>query len=131
MTKDKSQRTKVTNNERKFENLEIWILSQSLIRELSCIFYVPSFRNFSFQDQIMRAAISIANNIAEGYERDGDKEFVRFLFISKGSCGEVRSMLYTARELKYISAQEFNAFYKQCDILSRKLSALINYLKEK
>lgn len=116
--------------EKKFENLEVWKMSRELIRDLAKIFYVKTFKNFSFQDQIMRAAISISNNIAEGYERNGDKEFVRFLIIAKGSCGEVRSMLYTGIDLGYIDEEQFNIFFTQCDILSRKLAAFINYLKK-
>ncbi len=124
--KDKGQMTK----EKKFENLDVWKLSRILVKDLSILFYDKSFRNFSFQDQIMRAAISISNNIAEGFERNGDKEFVRFLIISKGSCGEVRSLLYNAIDLSYIDKEQFQNFYNQCDILSRKLSAFINYLKK-
>jgi len=59
-------------------------------------------KDFGFKDQICRASVSVMNNIAEGFERRSDAEFKRFLFIAKGSCGEVRSMLYLALELRYI-----------------------------
>jgi len=68
-------------------------------------------RDFGFKDQIQRASVSIKNNIAEGFERSSDAEFKRFLFISKGSCGEVRSMLYLAKGLNYITNEEFRRFY--------------------
>ena len=64
-------------------------------------------RDFSFKDQVQRAAVSVMNNIAEGFERKGDKEFRKFLFIAKGSSGEVRSMLYLAVEAKYIDKKQF------------------------
>lgn len=63
-------------------------------------------RDFGFKDQIQRVSVSIPSNIAEGFERQTDKEFVQYLFIAKGSCGEVRTQLYLAAELKYIEKQE-------------------------
>lgn len=116
--------------EKRFENLDGWKLSRTLVCDLSFIFYDKAFKNFSFQDQIMRAAISISNNIAEGYERNGDKEFVRFLIIAKGSCGEVRSMLYTGMDLKYVNAVQFDLLNAQCEVISRKLSSFISYLRK-
>ena len=81
-----------------FEDLEVW--------QRGCRFAVDIFetfsscRNFTMQDQIQRAALSIPSNVAEGYERDSNKEFVRFLNISKGSCGELRTQLYISRKLR-------------------------------
>ena len=92
----------------KFEDIIAWQRARSLNGDVYNAFKLC--RDFSFKDQIQRAAVSIMNNIAEGwYERKGDKEFGRFLFISKGSCGEVRSMLYLALDLGYIRKEDFNS----------------------
>ncbi|MFA5889262.1 MAG: four helix bundle protein [Candidatus Paceibacterota bacterium] len=78
---------------------------------------------------MQRASISIMNNIVEGYERRGDKEFKKFLFIAKGSAGEVRSMLDLASELDYISKRDFNELYNLSIEISKIISGLITSLK--
>lgn len=85
-------------------------------------------RDFGFKDQIQRAVISICNNIAEGFERKSNKEFGYFLYISKGSCGEVRSMLYVAKELDYISEIQFEKMHTLSSEISRILAGLIKKL---
>lgn len=72
-------------------------------------------KDFSFKDQIQRASVSIMNNKAEGFERKGNKEFAYFLYISKGSCGEVRSMLMLAKELGKITEKDFQLLFKQAE----------------
>lgn len=96
---------------RSFEDILAWQKS----KELNILIYAmfKNCRDYSFRDQIQRASISIMNNIAEGYERNGNKEFRNFLYISKGSCAEVRSMLYVALELHYITKEEFDNAYKK------------------
>src|SRR3989344_9555463 len=93
----------------KFEDINSW----QKARDLSIRTYknFNKSRDYSFGDQIQRAVISIMNNIAEGFERGGNKEFKYFLFIAKGSCAEFRSMIYIACELDYISKQEFDEMY--------------------
>ena len=110
----------------KFEDIIAWQKS----KELTLIIYnsFKTCRDYAFRDQIQRAAVSIMNNIAEGYERMGDKEFRKFLFIAKGSCGEVRSMLYLALDLKYISKEDSDEIYKQSLEISRILSGFIKKL---
>ena len=83
----------------RFEDLEAW----KLARALNAMIYNASgagafSHDFALRDQIRRASISIVSNIAEGFERDGDKEFAQFLFMAKGSCGEVRAQLYLAMD---------------------------------
>lgn len=110
----------------KFEDIIAWQKSKELT--LECYGLFRDNRDYSFKDQICRASISIMNNIAEGFERRGDKEFKKFLFISKGSCAEVRSMLYVALELKYINHAEFDKLYNKSLEISKMLSGLIKKL---
>ncbi len=79
----------------KFEDLEAWKLARSFANLIYNVSSVGNFaRDFALRDQIRRASISIVSNIAEGFERGGDKEFTQFLFMAKGSCGEVRAQLF-------------------------------------
>ncbi len=110
----------------KFEDILSWQKSQDLALYIYNMF--KNNKDFSFKNQIERAVISIGNNIAEGYERRSNKEFKQFLYISKGSCGEVRSMLYIALKLKYISNQEFEKLTYSSTEISRLLSGLIKTL---
>ena len=93
----------------KFEDIIAWQKAGQLSLEIYKRF--NTCRDFGFKNQIERAAVSIMNNIAEGFERRTNKEFINFLYIAKGSCGEVRSMLYLALRLNYIDKKEFNIFY--------------------
>lgn len=85
-------------------------------------------RDYGFRDQIQRASVSIMNNIAEGFERLGDKELKKFLFIAKGSCGEVRSMLYLAFDLNYLSKEKTRQYYDLSLEISKMISGLIKTL---
>lgn len=89
----------------RFEDLWIWQQARNLVKEIYHDFGASSnvCRDYGFRDQIQRAGISIMNNIAEGFERKSDIEFARFLDIARGSCGEVRSMYYTAEDLDYLN----------------------------
>jgi four helix bundle protein len=108
----------------KFEDIIAWKKSEELTLLIYSAF--KNSRDFGFKDQICRASVSIMNNIAEGFERRGDKELSKFLFIAKGSCGEVRSMLYLASKLKYISEKE----RLQMNILSLEISKMLsNFIK--
>jgi four helix bundle protein len=86
-------------------------------------------KDFGFRDQICRASVSIMNNIAEGFERKSDSEFKHFLFMAKGSCGEVRSMLHLAIELNYINQENYNTLSGLSLEISKMLSGLIKSLK--
>ncbi len=113
-------------NIEKFEDVVAW----QKAKQLAIIAYreFKLIRDFGFKDQMQRAVVSISNNIAEGFERKSNKEFGYFLYISKGSCGEVRSMLYIARELEYISDQQFEKMYNLSSEISRILAGLIKKL---
>jgi len=84
--------------------------------------------DFGFRDQIQRASISIMNNIAEGFERKSDKEFKNFLFIAKGSCGELRSMFYIANRVGFINKSNYKTYLSDCFEISKLLSGLIKTL---
>jgi len=87
-------------------------------------------RDFGLRDQIRRASVSIMSNIAEGFERGSNKEFIQFLYIAKGSAGEVREQLYVALDQIYINQASFNSLNKNATEISRMLSGLINYLNK-
>lgn len=110
----------------KFEDIISWGKSKELTINIYNQF--KDCRDFSFRDQIQRACVSIMNNIAEGFERRGDKEFRHFLFIAKGSCGEVRSMLYLALELDYLNKEQFKKYYNLSVEISKLLSGFIKTL---
>jgi four helix bundle protein len=117
-------------NIKRFEDLEIW----KEARELSKIVYEitsvgPFNSDFRFRDQMRASAGSSMDNIAEGFDRGGNKEFIQFLSFSKGSTGEVRSQSYRAFDNKYISEERFNELLTRTDSLSRKTYNLIQHLK--
>lgn len=87
-------------------------------------------RDFALCDQIRRAAISIPSNIAEGFERDGNKEFLQFLAVAKGSCGEVRAQLYVALDQKYVDQAVFDRIYERLLTTSRLISGMMKYSRQ-
>ena len=104
-----------------FEELTIWQESRVLANNIYSDFRTN--KDFGFKDQIQRAAVSVMNNIAEGFERQSRTEFQRYLNISKASCGEVRSMLYLANDLEYIEKQKVDFLLNFTARLSRKIEA--------
>jgi len=83
-----------------FEDLKVWKSSRVLVKTIyNLTSYALFSKDYGLKDQIQRASVSIMTNIAEGFERDNNKEFIRFLLYSKGSAGEVRSLLYVAKDL--------------------------------
>ncbi len=110
----------------RFEDIIAWQKSKELTIKIYSLF--SSTKDFGFRDQIQRASVSIMNNIAEGFERKGNKEFAKFLFIAKGSCAEVRSMIYLAFELHYISKSNCDNLLNNAIEISRILSGLIKTL---
>ena len=98
----------MTEEPKGFENLEAWKLARELTNSIYAMTAQGgSVRNYGFVDQIRRAAVSVMNNIAEGYERGSARDFVKFLYIARGSAGEVRSMLYIALDQNYITKEVF------------------------
>jgi four helix bundle protein len=115
-----------------FEEIEVWQLARVLVKEIYRITSnVEMNKNHSLKDQIQRAALSIMNNISEGFERHSDREFANFLNIAKGSAGEVRSMLFVMLDLHYIDNESFQDCYTQTTTISKSLAGFITYLKNK
>jgi len=116
---------------RSFEELEVWKGARSLVTRLYITTQAGAFaKDFALREQLRRAAISIVSNIAEGFERGGNAEFIRFLSIAKGSAGEVRAQLYVALDLDYISEPDFKDLEKEVTTISRQNSSLITYLQK-
>jgi four helix bundle protein len=113
----------------RFEELEVWQLSRTLVKEIYKVTNEGQFKkDFALRDQIRRAGLSVISNIAEGFERKTKNELIQFLFISKGSSGEVRSQLYVAVDLKYIADGQFNELFNLSERVSRTISGFIKYL---
>ncbi|MBN2729184.1 MAG: four helix bundle protein [Bacteroidales bacterium] len=110
----------------KFENLDVWQRARELNKNI--FFHFINCKEYFFRDQICRASLSILNNIAEGFERKSKAEFKNYLNYSKGSCGEVRSMLYTALDINLLSKSEFENYLKEVTIVSKLLYGLIRSL---
>jgi len=110
----------------RFEDIIAWQKSQDLAVEIYAKF--ANVKDFSFKDQICRASVSISNNIAEGYDRQSDKEFARFLYIAKGSASEVKSMLYMAARLGYMTNEDAIELRQLSEEISKIIRGIIKYL---
>lgn len=113
-----------------FEELEIWKKAQelgALVYEL-CESNMKIAKDFSFKDQIKRAALSISNNIAEGFEYNNNNDFYKFLRFSKGSCGEVRSCLLFSVRVKYTNLDEVSSTIEFAGLLSKQIGNMMKYL---
>lgn len=101
---------------KRFEEIKAW----QEARELAKLVYtvtrgIAIAKDYGLKDQIQRAAVSVGSNIAEGFARNGNKEFAKFLWIAKGSAAEVQSQLYTAKDIGYISDADFNTVYEKAE----------------
>lgn len=112
-----------------FEEIDSWKASRNFNKEIYSVTNRSCFENdFDLKRQLRRASVSISSNIAEGFERNTDKEFIHFLYIAKASAGEVRSQLYLALDLDYIGYDEFIKLKEQIENVSKMLSGFIRYL---
>lgn len=113
-----------------FEELEIWQLARELCKLVKKITdNTPFINDFKFRDQIRASSGSVMDNIAEGFERDGNREFSQFLSIAKGSNGEVRSQSYRAFDYNYIKEAEFNELLERTETLGNKIGNFMKYIK--
>lgn len=114
----------------KFEDIAIFKMATDLCKKVYAITRDGEFKSdYRFVQQIRASAGSVMDNIAEGYERDGNKEFINFLYISKGSCGEVRSQIIRAHEVGYIPDETYNDMYSLCIKISIGINNFIKVLK--
>jgi four helix bundle protein len=114
----------------KFEELKVYQQARELTNRVYATTRKLTFaRDRSLVDQIRRAAVSVVSNIAEGYERGTTQEFVQFLYIAKGSCGEVRAQLGVALDQEYLSAEDYDLMTNQCRLVSGMLHNFIEYLQ--
>ena len=115
----------------RFEDIEAWQLARGLTKHVYTVSTnSPLRKDFAFCDQIRRAAVSIQANIAEGSERTGRTEFIRYLLMARGSAGELRSHLYIAMDTELIDEQDFKELYERAHRITRVLTALISYLRQ-
>src|SRR5258705_3721559 len=116
---------------KKFEEIQSWKKARSLTKEIYRATLTGSFaRDFGLKDQMRRASVSILSNIAEGFERGGDKEFLQFLAVAKGSAGELRAQLYVAFDQQYVSVEKFDFLITEVTEVSQLISGVMKYLKE-
>ena len=117
----------------KFEDLRIWQEARALVKLIYRDFSkgTPGYNDYGFKDQIYRAGISIMNNTAEGFERRSSADIARFFDIAKGSCGEVRSMYYTAEDLGYIANEDANNRRIKAEKISKGSAALQRFALER
>ena len=116
----------------RFEDLEIWQEARRLAKLIHLLAYETDLKNdFRFRDQIKASSGSVMDNIAEGFERNGNIEFRQFLSIAKGSAGETRSQLYRTLDCNYINQEKFDVLRTDYENLSGKINNFITYLNKK
>jgi len=115
----------------KFEDMLSWQKARELTKRVYQVSKHGDFaKDFELRGQMRSASISVMSNIAEGFERGGDKEFIQFLSTAKGSCGEVRSQLYVALDQSYISPVEFDKLSSEAVEVSRLVAGFMTYLRQ-
>jgi len=115
---------------KRFEDLICWQKARELTKFIYSLTRKDTFKtDFGLRDQIQRSSVSVMSNIAEGFGRGGNNEFIQFLFVAKGSLSELKSQLYIAKDLGYISDKEFDKAYSMTEDISRLANAFIKSMK--
>ena len=112
-----------------FEDLVVWKRSIKLATDVYTAF--RSCKDFGLKDQVTRAAVSVSSNIAEGYERNSDRQFAQFLLIAKGSCGELRSQLYICEKAGIISTERARTLQSDAKEISKMIQGLIRHCRKR
>lgn len=128
LDKKKTLNKKTEFMERNFESLRIWQEARVFVNDIYGM--MKNCKDFGFRDQIQRAAVSIMNNIAEGNESGSDAKYVNFLNIAKGSCSEVRSMLYLCEDFNFCSPEKHKELHDKAQSIASGLKNLILYLEK-
>jgi four helix bundle protein len=116
---------------KRFEDLEIWQMAREQANELWKIYIDGTFsKDYELRNQISRSSGSVMDNVAEGFERSGNKEFINFLIIAKASNGEVRSQLYRAFDRNHVTKEMFETLILKTENISKKITSFIKYLKD-
>jgi four helix bundle protein len=116
---------------KRFEEIEAWQKTRQLTANIYRSTSTGLFaKDFGLRDQIRRAAVSSMSNIAEGFKRDGNKEFIQFLSVAKGSTGEVRSQLYVALDAGFLDQAQFTELFGSAEEASRLIAGFMSYLRE-
>ncbi len=114
-----------------FEDLDIWQLSRQLnIKIIPYLKFLAEIKDYALKNQLESSAGSVMDNIAEGFERNGNREFIQFLAISKGSLGEVRSQLHRLFDREILDKEKFDGLQNECLLLGSKIGAFMNYLRK-
>jgi four helix bundle protein len=115
---------------KRFEDLDIWIKSREIVGRIYALTRKSTFsKDIELSSHIRKTAISIPSNIEEGFERNGNKEFLNFLSVAKGSCGELSTQLYLAFDQNYLDKDHFDDLNDSITALSNSIGTLMNYLK--
>ncbi len=113
----------------RFEDLEIWQLAREISKDIYHFIETTGLgKNYALRDQMDRLSGSVMDNIAEGFERNGNKEFIQYLSIAKASCGELRSQLYRTLDRGYINQSIFDIQIEKVLLESKKISSFMSYL---
>lgn len=116
---------------RRFEDLECWVAGRVLRRAVYRLTRQAEFaKDYPLVSQVRRAAFSVTSNVVEGFERNGNREFIQFLAIAKGSAGEIRDHLYTAFDEGYITQLEFDETYRLAEDAGKLIGGLMRYLQQ-
>ena len=114
----------------RFEDLPVWKDARALSKEIYRVSATePFYKDYRFCGQIRAAVGSVMDNIAEGFEKENNKEFIQFLYVAKGSCGEVRSQLHRAKDVEFITDDDYHHCIEQTLNLSAAIANFIHYLK--
>ena len=110
--------------------MEVWKFAREYIAKIYEVTNCEKFnKDFALKDRLRKAGISIVSNISEGFERQGNAEFIRFLYIAKASAGETRAQLYIALDLDYLEEEDFKQLIAKSEVISKSISGFIKYLR--